>query len=150
MAKENLVKIAFELLQDEDGYPHDRWETLWAEPVEQGELYRIDNIPFFAKGISSEDVVKAEQRAGQLQYVRLVRASTNSVFRIYVADESTVLSARNSFRELGCESEQSHIPKLFALEIPGSIAIGPVAELMDEGAEGGLWEYEEGVLRHSP
>ncbi len=108
MADENFVKIAFELQQDDDGYPPDRYETLWAVALEESGLYRIDNIPLYVKGISSEDVVMAEPQEGRLQFVRLVRPSGNSVFRLYVADESDVQSARDSFRALGCESEQSY------------------------------------------
>lgn len=148
MAEEDFVKIAFELQQDADGYPPDKWETLWAVRLEERGLYRVDNIPFYVKGISSEDLVRAEQREGLLQFVGLVKASKNSVFRLYVADVEDVQTARDSFRALGCESEQSHIPKLFALEIPGSTKIEAVAALMDEGAEAGRWEYEQGVLRH--
>ena len=148
MADENFVKIAFELQQDDDGYPPDRYETLWAVALEESGLYRIDNIPLYVKGISSEDVVMAEPQEGRLQFVRLVRPSANSVFRLYVADESDVQSARDSFRALGCESEQSYVPKLFALEIPGSTAMAPIDALLEEGAASGRWEYEEGVLRH--
>jgi len=149
MTHENLVKVAFELQQDEEGYPPDKWETLWASVTGQNGSYCIDNIPFYAKGISSGDLVYAENREGQLVFIRLIQPSTNSVFRLYVADENDVKSARDSFRELGCESEQSHIPKLFAVEIPGSVAIDPVAALLESGAEAGRWEYEQGVLRHS-
>lgn len=56
MADENFKKISFELEPDADGYPPDRRESLWASEEEIG-LYRIDNIPFYAKGISSGDVV---------------------------------------------------------------------------------------------
>ena len=147
MPDENYQKVRFELQQDEDGYPPDRWEGLWAYEVEQG-LYRVDNIPFFAKGVSSGDVISTEQRDGELQFKSVVRPSKNSVFRIYVVDVADVQSARESFRSLGCESEQSHIPKLFTVEIPGNVPFEPVAHLLADGADSVRWEYEEGVLRH--
>ncbi|HEY1214981.1 MAG TPA: DUF4265 domain-containing protein [Bryobacteraceae bacterium] len=147
MADENFKKVVFRLEQDEHGYPPDNWESLWAKEIELG-LYSIDNIPIFVKGISSEDVVEAEENEGELRYKRLVRPSANSVFRLYLSDIADVPAVRESFRKLGCESEQSHIPKLVAVEIPGNVAIEPVAALLDEGAVSGRWEYEEGVLRH--
>jgi hypothetical protein len=147
MADENYKKVVFQLEQDEDGYPPDNWESLWAKEVEPG-LYSIDNIPIFVKGISNGDIVAAEQEDGELRFKRLVRPSPNSVFRLYLSDVSDAQAARESFRKLGCESEQSHIPKLVAVEIPGSVSIAQVAALLDEGAESGRWEYEEGVLRH--
>lgn len=147
MADENYVKIAFELQQDEDGYPPDRYETLWAVTLEQKSLYRLDNIPLYVKGISSEDIVLAEPKEGRLEFVRLVQPSTNSVYRVFVTSDSDVQAARDTFRALGCESEQSYVPTLFTMEIPGSVSIIPVEALLEEGAASGRWEYENGVLR---
>ena len=64
-----------------------------------------------------------------------------------MSDVSDVPAARERLRELGCESEQSHIPKLIAVEIPGAVSMAPVVALFDEGVKSGRWEYEEGVLR---
>src|SRR5437763_1836974 len=111
MDDKNYQKVRFELQQDEGGYPPDRWERLWAYEVEPG-LYSVDNIPFFVKGVSSDDLISTELRDGELQFKNVVRPSKNSVFRVYVSDVSEVQSAREDFRGLGCESEQSHIPKL--------------------------------------
>ena len=62
------IKIRFELQQGENGYPPDRWETVWANEVQPG-VYAIDNIPFFVRGISSEDVVEAKDDGGGLSSV---------------------------------------------------------------------------------
>jgi hypothetical protein len=71
------------------------------------------------------------------------------VIRLYVTDLSQVQKVRDEFRALGCESELSHLPKLIAVEVPGKVSFGPVAELLREGQDAGRWDYEEGVLRHS-
>ncbi|HEY1731440.1 MAG TPA: DUF4265 domain-containing protein [Terriglobales bacterium] len=140
-------EIVCELSPDEDGYPPDKWERLWAQEMDSG-LFSIDNIPFFLKGISPGDIVSANNEEGELRLQKLVTPSTNSVFRLFVSDVDDVASARQSFRELGCESEQSHIPKLVAIEVPGGINFEAVAKLLDDGLRSGRWEYEEGVLRH--
>jgi hypothetical protein len=147
MADENFKKISFELEPDADGYPPDRWESLWASE-EEGGLYRMDNIPFYAKGISSEDVVTALTNEGRLQFERLVRPSGNSVVRLYVSDVSDMQATRDTFRELGCESELHSNPKFVAVEIPKAVTAYPVDELLEAGAKSGRWEYEWGVLRH--
>jgi hypothetical protein len=147
MKDENFKKVVFRLEQDEEGYPPDAWESLWAYEVKPG-LYNIDNIPIFVKGISSGDIVRAEQEEGELRFKELVHPSTNSVIRLYVSNVLEVKAVRESFHQLGCESEQSHIPKLIAIEIPSKIPISTVAALLDEGAASGRWEYEQGVLRH--
>jgi hypothetical protein len=147
MADENFKKISFELEQDADGYPPDRWESLWGYETEDG-YYCIDNIPFYAKGVSSGDVVAVVPKEGQLQFERVVRPSANSVVRLYVSDVSDMQATRDSFRELGCESELHSNPKFIAVEVPGTVAADPVDELLEAGAKSGRWEYEWGVLRH--
>jgi hypothetical protein len=147
MPDTNYKKISFRLEQDVDGYPPDKWESLWGHEIEPGH-YSIDNLPFYVKGISSGDVVSAEPQGGQLEFKSLVRSSSNSVFRLYISDVSDVQAVRDSFRQLGCESELSDNPRLVAVEIPGNAAIKPISELLDSGAESGRWEYEQGVLRH--
>jgi hypothetical protein len=147
MAEPNYTKIAFELEQDEDGYPPDSLEMLWAFETGDG-FYCLDNIPFYARGISPGDVIRTRKNIEPLTFDEVVRASTNSVFRIYVAVESDVSEARRAFKEIGCESELSNISKLFAVEVPGSKPFNEVGELMTRGAESGRWEYEEGCMRH--
>ncbi len=121
MADENL----FEPEQDEEGYPPGKWETLWARPEKQKGQYRIDNIPFYVRGISSGDVVAAEYNDNQLQFACLVSPSPNSVFRLYFAEETDMQSTRDAFRGLNCESELSNIPKLVAIEAQGNSAPHP-------------------------
>lgn len=142
------VKISFELVQDEDGYPPDRWETMWARETESG-LYSVDNIPFFARGVSPGDTVRVRKEEGELIFDGVVNPSSSSVFRIFVLNGADVQAARDEFRAMGCESELSHIAPLFAVEVPGAVDFGSVAKLLAEGTESGRWEYEEGVLRHS-
>lgn len=121
---------------------------MWADEVQPG-VYSIDNIPFFIKGISSGDLVEANDDGEGLVFCKLVRPSGNSVIRLYVAKVSHVQNVRAEFKALGCESELSHIPKLIAIEVPENVPFGPVADLVVGGQEAGRWDYEEGVLRHS-
>jgi hypothetical protein len=147
MAEENYKKIVFELEQDADGYPPDRWESLWGYETQDG-YYCIDNIPFYAKGVSSGDVVAVVPNEGQLKFERVVRPSGNSVVRLYVSDVSDMQATRDSFRELGCESELHSNPKFIAVEVPSEVPGDPVDKLLEDGAKSGRWEYEWGVLRH--
>jgi Domain of unknown function (DUF4265) len=140
-------KVAFELEQDEHGYPPVTSENLWAAQLGP-EMYRLDNIPFYAHGVASEDVVRTELQHGSNIFMEVVQASANSVFRIYVNDKSDVPAARAAFKDLGCESELSDISNLFAFEIPGAIDFAPVANLLVDGLDSDRWEYEEACLRH--
>lgn len=142
------VKIAFELEQDPDGYPPDKCETMWAIALEQEDTYWLDNIPVFAKGVSSEDVVRASLAEDRLRFEQVLHSSGNSVIRVFVKDVADVQSSRERFRELGCASELSYVPRLFAIEIPRDKPGAEVLSLLEEDAASGKWEYEVGVLRH--
>jgi len=144
MAKQ---KIHFRLEQDQDGYPPDPWESLWAEELGDG-LYKVDNIPFFVKGIAPGDLIRAQESEEMKIFLVVTMAGTSSVFRIYVHDESKVQESRNAFRSLGIDSELSHIPNLFAIEVPGTVEIRPILDLLMNGKGSGAWDFQEGALRH--
>ena len=149
-AKERkLVKLYFQLSEDENGYPPDRVETLWAEQTGPAE-YKVDNIPFYVRGISSGDIVSADRDDdGQLNFREILQKSGNSVFRLYIFDEEEIISLRQTIREMGYESEQSNVPNLIAVEIPENKSIKPFIDLIVEQAEAKNLEYQEAALRHS-
>ena len=147
MGNKSLAKIYFRLKQDKEGYPPNPWESLWAKSRSDG-LYTIDNIPFFIKGIGPGDVVRAKREGDMDVFAGLVVASSSSVFRVYVHDEAKVQNARASFRRLGVQSELSHVPNLFSIDIPGNAKIDRVLNLLNKGKKSGDWDFEEGVLRH--
>jgi hypothetical protein len=147
MAEPAYTKIAFELKQDEYGYPPVTVETLWASETNDG-FYCLDNIPFYAHGVSPGDVIRTKEGVEPPTFDEVIRKSLNSVFRIYVSVESDVPEAREAFKEIGCESELSDIPKLFAIEIPASQSFDEVGKLMTIGSDAGRWEYEEACMQH--
>src|SRR4051812_34924482 len=97
-------KIYFRLNQDEDGHPPTPWESLWGKQINDN-IFEIDNIPFYAINVSPGDRVKAELVDGRYEYRNTTLRSGNSVFRIYVYDESRIPLARDHFRLLGVQSE---------------------------------------------
>ena len=102
------VKILFRLTKDEDGYPPIEWETLWA--VREGDnLYRIDNIPFYVKGISANDIVTVRKTDGELHFDKLIKQQGHSTVRLLVIDMSDGDEGRiiDKVRSLGCEVERT-------------------------------------------
>jgi|SRR5579859_2400414 len=147
-AKPKRVKVYFELPEEEDGYPPDRVESLWAEQVGPRE-FKIANIPIYVRGIGSGDVVAAySDDEGELHFKELLRSSGNSVFRLYVFDEREVPALRRMLRDLGYESEQSYVPNLVAVEIPANKPIHPFLDLIVKQAKDNHLEYQEAALRH--
>jgi len=73
-----MEKIWFNIEQDEDGYPPVQIESVWATPV-GGNLFRLENVPFFAKGVSFKDEVStSEGPDGKRWYEDVVEPSGHS------------------------------------------------------------------------
>jgi hypothetical protein len=49
--------MAFRLIRDADDCPSADWEHLWAIP-RGGDLFELDNVPFFAKEVAAGDLVE--------------------------------------------------------------------------------------------
>lgn len=79
MTKQNHLKIAFKLLQ-QDGYSPLEWEGLWALPHAQG--YRIDNVPFYAWLVSCGDIVSAHEVGGDLVFDAVEAPGGHSTIRV--------------------------------------------------------------------
>ena len=151
------VKVHFELVQDEDGYPPAAVESVWATALGQGR-FRLDNIPFFVYGVSCFDIVLAQERDdGALWFDTLAEASGHSTIRVTIFRDSSdrrprderVEELRADLRKLGCDSERSHIPGLFSIDVPPEVPLRPVKETLERGKDKGFWDYEEATLAHS-
>lgn len=140
-------KIVFSLTQDEDGYPPVPFEGIWAVPLSTGN-FRIDNIPFYAAGISSGDEVAADLVDGELQFRTLVRKSDNSTFRLLLKNPSDQAHIRDELAGLGCESEFNQLIGLIAVEIPGGTSIHPFLDYILDAKDKGILDFEESALRH--
>lgn len=140
------AKVAFRLVRDEDGYPPADWEHLWAHSLGES-LFVLDNTPFFARGASVGDVVLAEQSEGLNQFRRVVRPSLHSTLRVILFRQELADELRSQLRQLGCKSEQSHLPGLIAVDVPEPSLLGPVRDLLESGEVAGDWTYEEAAIR---
>lgn len=139
---EKMVKILFELEQDESGYPPFGVESLWTEP--EGEHYRIRNTPFFVSGVNLDDCVDAEERDGELYFRSVVSRSGNKTMRVFCPDEDSCLRLREDLEELGAGTELSHLPSLFSVNIPKALEYGMVRDHLDEQKDLHEFEYEDG------
>lgn len=123
-------------------------ETIWVSRVE-GDVYRVENVPFFAKGLAFGDVVRARPKADEPSLLELpvvVERSGHSVVRVIVQGENSVRECRAAFTDLGCDTELSNFPRLFSVDIPSAVGFARVAEVLDEGVADGRWDYEDGYV----
>jgi len=139
-------KILFELEQGQDGYPPAEVEGVWAVEFDDGG-YKIDNIPFFTRQATLGDIIEARPAGDELFYERTREESGNSLLRIIFFDQHDTSQLKSELKQLGCSTEQSHLPSLISVDVPSTVNIDEVRELLDEGCENGFWDYEEAILR---
>jgi hypothetical protein len=117
----DLVKLRFDL--DPDDWHRTPSETLWARRLGQAasrQVYTLENIPFYAKGVSFLDTVKAEpDEQGSLTYCGVVARDGHSTYRIIVKDGPKFSAFWRELETLGCSYEsadfQDHV--LYAVDV---------------------------------
>ena len=140
-------RILFRLQKDEDGYPPHEWESLWGIKLTDGQ-FQIDNIPFFVKGISLEDIVVAQYKDTEKEwhFQHIAQRSQNSAMRIIVFDSTEVAVVRNGLESLGCTTES--MKRLLAINIPASVSIEDIDNFLQPGKVQGRLECEDASIRH--
>lgn len=141
-------KVVFELEPDEGGYPPVGSEKLWAERVGPSN-YRINNIPFFVRDISPDDIVEATEIDGELIFRKVTSPSMSSVLRVLGYDQDRLAELRKTLPTMGCSVEGDYVASLIAVEIPSSTSLKLILDLLREGETRGWWEFEEASLRQS-
>lgn len=146
---EGLVRIRVPLdPAPGSGDPSDDW--LWAEPLGSGR-YRVESCPFFAYGISREDVVRAIDGVGEEapRLDEVVEKGGHRTLRLALdprveLSEPAVQSLLEQLLELGCTHEALR-PKLVAIDLPPEVDLGSVAVRLQGLAESGtiLWEWAD-------
>ncbi len=144
---DNYVKILFRFhsnVLDEETV-----ETMWAKTIdkEQG-LYKLDNIPFYAPLVASDDIVYAEfdDEEQMLTYRKTVEYSGNSTVQVILMDDTKDINlVRNLFKELGCVSEKVN-NRYFSMEIPASVDYKPIKQKLDEMESQEIIGYAEPCL----
>tara|TARA_B100001179_G_C18462510_1_gene347799 strand:+ start:324 stop:743 length:420 start_codon:yes stop_codon:yes gene_type:complete len=139
------VKIIFKLERDSDGYPPEDWEGIWATPTSSG-AFRLDNIPFYATGVSDGDLVSAEEHNGELVFKELVEASDNCTVRVIIYDLENAAEIRSKLGQLGCSIEGVGIPGLIACSFKNN-RYSDISTYLEKAHAEGLLDYQESALR---
>ncbi|MCI0358766.1 MAG: DUF4265 domain-containing protein [Planctomycetaceae bacterium] len=139
-------KVLFRLERDAEGFPPADVEGVWADEAGEGKFV-LDNIPFFARQATLGDVVSVNRIGDELFYDSTEQPSGNSLVRVVMFGGRDPQELRSRLRAIGCSSELSHLPSLFAVNVPPSVDIGQVRALLDEGSALDQWDYEEAILR---
>ncbi|WP_407706568.1 DUF4265 domain-containing protein [Streptomyces scopuliridis] len=144
------VKVHFRMEMDEDGWPPASVESLWAVDLGDGTV-RLDNTPWFVRGVASGDIIKVEfDSEGLLWAGETVRASENCTIRLIVLKDSGSAAARQSvleiFHKLGTTGEGIERYRMVALDVPPEADLPQIHELLGHGEAKGGWHWEEACV----
>jgi hypothetical protein len=124
-------------------------EKMWAEPVDRARV-RLRNVPFFALGMSNEDVVEVEGTEEPRRIVRVAQPGGHSTYRIFLADgidQETFAKSWAPLATLGCEYERA-TDRLYAVDVPPMTDIHTVYAQLERGQRAGVWDFQEGHCGH--
>jgi Domain of unknown function (DUF4265) len=145
----DFVKIRFPLEQDADGWPPAHHEGLWAVPVE-GDTFRLDNTPWFARDIASGDIVRAEMREDEWWFLERLHWSGNCTIRVIPFRHGPIRGDRKAilemFDSLGVTGEGVERFGMVVLHVPPEADLAAVQRLLKRGFDEGWWDYEEGCV----
>ena len=131
MSTETLTKAEFRVDDGEGGLDV---ETPWVLPL-GGNLFRLENSPFFAYRVSWEDVIEAipETADGFPVFTRVVEKSGNRTVRVMFekpAEEGNESQATlDELVAFGCSFEGAN-PRYIAINIPKEIDLGEACEIL--------------------
>jgi Domain of unknown function (DUF4265) len=145
--KVGLVKITFEL--ERDTLHGSATESLWATPLGPAQ-YRLENTPFYARGVSFQDVVLARSREAMLLFVEVFKRGGHSTYRIIPTGgaPSDLRTYWEALRAQGCTYEEGQ-SGLLAVDVPPEANIFDAYRTLEAGAAAGVWDFEEGHCGHA-
>jgi hypothetical protein len=145
--QEDNVKILFQF--HSDIFDEEMIETIWATIIDKDKgFYKLDNIPFYAPLVASEDIVFAEfdEQQQMLTFRKTVKFSGNSTVQVVLIDQSKdINSIRELFEKLGCVSEKVN-ERYFSMEIPASLDYKLIKQKLDDLEINGIIGYAEPCL----
>jgi hypothetical protein len=151
------VEIWFRLEKDEDGYPKSKnWEQLLAWPIlESDRCFCIESIPFFVKGISRGDIIRAnvsensEVQEGEFfEFESIVERGGHNTYRLLLREKHTndpeLTKEELLAKGLTLEVEDDDF---FSVDVPPSLNQKEIDDFLIAEAESGRWGLEDGFVR---
>ncbi|MBX3476300.1 MAG: DUF4265 domain-containing protein [Brevundimonas sp.] len=117
----------------------------------------LDNSPFYAYGVSLNDIVNYKiYEDGRLEFIQVAKSGGHSCYRIRVPGNDGAkefLKRWPDFERHGCSYEgtfSSGSYYLASIDVPPSTKIDAVYGLLEEGLRDGIWDFEEANFANTP
>lgn len=147
MQDSSNVKILFQF--HSNIFDEEMVETMWATIIDKTKgLYKLDNIPFYAPLVASDDIIFAEfdEQQQMLTYRKTVESSGNSTIQVVLVDKSKDINLiRKIFEELGSVSEKVN-NGYFSMEIPVLVNYKFIKQKLDDLEQNEIIGYVEPCL----
>lgn len=127
-------------------------ETVWVEGLPDRTL-RLQNTPFFAKGLGYLDIVEVKIEDDELLFSSVRQHGGHSTYRLILEGSTTdkQFSERWKFlAALGCTYESFGDLRLYAVDVPTIEAVKAAYPLLQAGERDGIWDFEEGCYAGKP
>jgi len=127
-------------------------ELLWVTKTGP-DLYRLDNSPLYAYGLSMGDIVRADRASGKIvSFAGVETKGGHSNYRVLLKSGHTFADFQQHWPEiekLGCSYESSKDPEdVFAIDVPPESDVHAVYAILENGVGDGLWHLDEGNFEH--
>jgi len=133
MSNDPTAKVLFRIIEDDGS---SSVETLWAVPLDD-DLYKLDNSPFYAYGVSWQDTVYApfDPQEEMPTFVSVVEKSGNRTVRLILDPPASAGSETEGVLrgliELGCSYEGANF-RYFSVTVPPGVELESVREYLIE------------------
>jgi hypothetical protein len=109
-------------------------------------LLELQNTPFFARGVSYLDIVRATESDGASAYAGTVREGGHSTYRIIARDVSDFDQQWQPLGEMGCSYESTTTQRghLYAVDVPPAADLSAAYAILEAGEAEGIWIFQEG------
>ena len=151
-----MIKVSFDLDHtDWHGHPA---ESMWADPVPEisRTAFRLQNSPFFVRGVSYLDIVDTTPTEGDglFEFKRIIKRGGHSTYMLLVEKgEPRFEGYWSALQAFGCSYEGGQIKlsighrQMYSVDVPPSADLNRVVTILERGEIDGTWMYQEGY-RH--
>ncbi len=145
---EGLIRIRIRM--DATGEPGPTEDAVWAEPL-GSERYRVESCPFFAFGISRDDVVRAAGAPGEHGPVLddVLEKGGHRTLRMTLVQgvdlrSPPVQRILEKLIDMGCTHELLR-PRLVAIDLPPEVELEVAAQVLEDASRAGAvaWEWAD-------
>jgi len=141
----NLKKVIFPL--DAGAWHGSATESVWVDDVGKGR-YVLENSPFYAFGVSYQDVVSAKEVDGELVFDEVISRGGHSTYRLMVSGGHEDFDCYwKSLQQMGCTYEEG-LNRLISVDVPPLTDIYAAYNAFVAGEQAGVWSFEEGHCGH--